>query len=55
MEEFSVKGKFSYIILLENHMSDLELLFSQLEEAAITEITKTEHPQGFEKNKADFL
>ena len=32
-------------------MSDLELLFSQLGEAATTEITKTEHPQGFERNK----
>ena len=36
---------------LRDHMSDLELLFSQLGEAATTEITKTEHPQGFEKNK----
>ncbi len=36
---------------LRDHMSDLELLFSQLGEAATTEITKTEHPQGFERNK----
>ena len=36
---------------LRDHMSDLELLFSQLGEAATTEITKTEHPQGFDKNK----
>ncbi len=36
---------------LRDHMSDLELLFSQLGEAATTEITKTENPQGFEKNK----
>ncbi|MDO8639372.1 MAG: Bro-N domain-containing protein [bacterium] len=36
---------------LRDHMDDLELLFSQLGEAATTEITKTEHPQGFEKNK----
>ena len=36
---------------LRDHMSDLELLFSQLGEAATTEITKTEHPKGFEKNK----
>ena len=36
---------------LRDHMNDLELLFSQLGEAATTEITKTEHPQGFEKNK----
>ncbi len=36
---------------LRDHMSDLELLFSQLGEAATTEITKTEHPRGFEKNK----
>ena len=36
---------------LRDHMNDLELLFSQLGEAATTEITKTEHPQGFEKNR----
>jgi len=36
---------------LRDYMSDLELLFSQLGEAATTEITKTEHPQGFAKNK----
>ena len=36
---------------LRDHMNDLELLFSQLGEAATTEITKTEHPQGFEENK----
>ncbi len=36
---------------LRDHMSDLELLFSQLGEAATTEITKTEHPRGFERNK----
>lgn len=36
---------------LRDHMNDLELLFSQLGEAATTEITKTEHPRGFEKNK----
>ena len=36
---------------LRDHMNDLELLFSQLGEAATTEITKTEHPQGFERNK----
>ena len=36
---------------LRDHMSDLELLFSQLGEAATTEITKTEHPHGFERNK----
>jgi len=36
---------------LRDHMSDLELLFSQLGEAATTEITKIEHPRGFEKNK----
>lgn len=33
---------------LRDHMNDLELLFSQLGEAATTEITKTEHPQGFD-------
>ena len=32
-------------------MNDLELLFSQLGEAATTEITKTGHPKGFEQNK----
>src|SRR3972149_1731648 len=36
---------------LRDHMNDLELLFSQLGEAATTEITKTEHPQGLDKNK----
>ncbi|MBI2601294.1 Bro-N domain-containing protein [Candidatus Daviesbacteria bacterium] len=36
---------------LRDHMNDLELLFSQLGEAATTEIAKTEHPQGFERNK----
>lgn len=36
---------------LRDHMTDLEQLFSQLGEAATTEITKTEHPKGFEKNK----
>ena len=32
-------------------MTDLELLFSMLGEASTTEITKTEHPKGFEQNK----
>ncbi|MFA6427563.1 MAG: Bro-N domain-containing protein [Candidatus Magasanikbacteria bacterium] len=36
---------------LRDHMSDLELIFSMLGEAATTEITKTEHPQGFPENK----
>ncbi|MDD5147362.1 MAG: Bro-N domain-containing protein [Candidatus Daviesbacteria bacterium] len=36
---------------LRDHMNDLELLFSQLGEAATTEITKTEHPKGFDENK----
>lgn len=36
---------------LRDHMSDLELLFSQLGEAATTETTKTEHPKGFKENK----
>lgn len=36
---------------LRDHMNDLELLFSQLGEAATAEITKTEHPSGFEENK----
>lgn len=37
---------------LRDHMNDLEQLFSQLGEAATTEITKSEHPQGFVKNKS---
>ncbi len=36
---------------LRDHMTDLELLFLMLGEAATTEITKTEHPQGFGPNK----
>lgn len=36
---------------LRDHMNDLELLFSQLGEAATTEITKAEHPRGFDENK----
>lgn len=36
---------------LRDHMTDLELLFSMLGEASTTEITKTQHPQGFEENK----
>ncbi len=36
---------------LRDHMNDLELLFSALGEASTTEITKVEHPIGFEKNK----
>ncbi len=36
---------------LRDHMNDLELLFSQLGEAATTEITKVERPRGFTKNK----
>ena len=36
---------------LRDHMNDLEQLFSQLSEAATTEITKAEHPQGFKENK----
>ena len=36
---------------LRDHMNDLELIFSMLGEAATTEITKTEHPFGFVKNK----
>jgi len=37
---------------LRDHMDVLESLFSQLGEAATTEITKTEHPQGFIPNKS---
>lgn len=36
---------------LRDHMSNLELLFSSLGEAATTEITQVEHPKGFEENK----
>jgi hypothetical protein len=36
---------------LRDHMSDLELLFSMLGEASTKEITQTEHPLGFSKNK----
>lgn len=36
---------------LRDHMSDLELIFSMLGEAATTHITKSEHPQGFSENK----
>ncbi len=36
---------------LRDHMDDLELLFSMLGEASTTEITKVEHPDGFDENK----
>jgi len=36
---------------LRDHMTDLELIFSMLGEASTTQITKVEHPIGFEKNK----
>jgi DNA-damage-inducible protein D len=36
---------------LRDHMSDLELIFSMLGEASTTQITKVEHPSGFEENK----
>ena len=36
---------------LRDHMNDLELIFSMLGEASTTQITKTEHPQGFVNNK----
>lgn len=32
-------------------MTDLELIFSMLGEASTTQITKVEHPSGFEENK----
>jgi hypothetical protein len=35
---------------LRDHMTDLELIFSMLGEAATTQITKVEHPGGFEEN-----
>jgi len=37
---------------LRDHMTDLEQLFSQLGEAATTEITKAENPKGFTENKS---
>jgi len=36
---------------LRDHMNDLELIFSMLGEAATTEITNVEHPEGFYENK----
>lgn len=36
---------------LRDHMTDLELIFSMLGEAATTQITKVEHPQGFPENR----
>ena len=36
---------------LRDHMTDLELIFSMLGEASTTQITKTEHPDGFDENK----
>jgi prophage antirepressor-like protein len=37
---------------LRDHMTDLELIFSMLGEASTTQITRVEHPEGFEKNKS---
>ena len=36
---------------LRDHMSDLELIFSMLGEAATTEITRVDDAQGFDQNK----
>ena len=36
---------------LRDHMNDLELIFSMLGEAATSEITRVEHPLGFERNR----
>ena len=36
---------------LRDHMTDLELIFAQLGEAATTEIVKNDDAQGFEENK----
>ena len=36
---------------LRDHMTDLELIFSMLGEAATTEITRTHDPQGFNENR----
>ena len=37
---------------LRDHMTDLELIFSMLGEASTTQITKVEHPSGFDENKS---
>jgi hypothetical protein len=37
---------------LRDHMTDLELIFSMLGEASTTQITKVEHPDGFDENKS---
>ena len=36
---------------LRDHMTDLELIFSMLGEASTTQITKVDHPNGFEENR----
>lgn len=36
---------------LRDHMTDLELIFSMLGEASTTQITKVEHPSGFDENR----
>ena len=36
---------------LRDHMTDLELIFSMLGEASTTQITRVEHPDGFDENK----
>jgi len=36
---------------LRDHMTDLELIFSMLGEAATTQITRVEHPDGFTENR----
>ena len=36
---------------LRDHMTDLELIFSMLGEAATTEITRTKDAQGFDENR----
>jgi len=36
---------------LRDHMNDLELIFTMLDEATTTEITKNKNAQGFNKNK----
>ncbi len=37
---------------LRDHMTDLELIFSMLGEASTTQITRVEHPAGFDENKS---
>ena len=39
------------LLILRDHMNDLELIFSMLGEASTTAIVKTKNPKGFVQNK----